>query len=389
MGQSPTQLYNIDISQFDFGDHSTNKGAILKVTITSIILVSLVVVVRALVRAYIVRRVFLDDVLIIFGAVFTVALSATTLAATKYGLGQHVWNLDLTNILSETKHCIQLLFVCYLFYACAISFTKLSIVVSYVRILPNRSLRLVMYATGVVVGLLWLCSVFATIFQCSPVKAAWDFTITNRRCYPYVHYLYASAAITIATDVMLCTIPLPYFWRLQLPRRQKLVICFLFLVGAVACIASVFRIANLHMLTRADITYDVVSSLNWSIVECSLGIICVSVPPLRPLASWFLPNDFLSQCQSSAPQSVPKRFTVGSTLRNTSGSAQSPNRTVDMYSEMDRQLLEMELSERKQPISRERRADASSESGRENNSANSMEELAPAYLGEGRKTVDG
>ena len=61
MGQSPAQLYNIDISQFDLGDHSTNKGAILKVTITSVVLVSLVVAVRTLVRAYIVRRVFLDD----------------------------------------------------------------------------------------------------------------------------------------------------------------------------------------------------------------------------------------------------------------------------------------------------------------------------------------
>ena len=61
MGQSPTQPYNIDISQFDLGDHSTNKGAILKVTITSVVLVSLVVAVRTLVRAYIVRRVFLDD----------------------------------------------------------------------------------------------------------------------------------------------------------------------------------------------------------------------------------------------------------------------------------------------------------------------------------------
>ena len=60
-----------------------------------------------------------------------------------------------------------------------------------------------------------------------------------------------------------------------------------------------------------------------------------------------------------------------------------------MYSEMDRQLLEMEQLERKQPISRERRADASSESGRENNSADSIEELARAYLGGGRKTVDG
>jgi len=61
MGQSPVQPYNVDISQFDHGDHSTNKGAILKVTITSVVLVSLVVVVRTLVRAYIVRRVFLDD----------------------------------------------------------------------------------------------------------------------------------------------------------------------------------------------------------------------------------------------------------------------------------------------------------------------------------------
>jgi len=60
-----------------------------------------------------------------------------------------------------------------------------------------------------------------------------------------------------------------------------------------------------------------------------------------------------------------------------------------MYSEMDRQLLEMELLERTQPISRERRAGASSESGRENNLADSVEELAPAYLGEGRKTVHG
>lgn len=102
-----------------------------------------------------------------------------------------------------------------------------------------------MYATGVVVGLLWLCSVFATIFQCSPVRAAWDFTITNRRCFPYVHYLYASAAITIATDVMLCTIPLPYFWRLQLPRRQKLVICFLFLVGAVSVSPTQDRLSEI------------------------------------------------------------------------------------------------------------------------------------------------
>lgn len=45
------------------------------------------------------------------------------------------------------------------------------------------------------------------------------------------------------------------------------------------------------ILTTADY---LVSPLNWTIIECSLGIICVSVPPMRPLLAKLAPPCFSS-----------------------------------------------------------------------------------------------
>lgn len=82
----------------------------------------------------------------------------------------------------------------------------------------------------------WLYSqssgVFVTIFQCRPVAAAWDFTIPGRKCIDYVDYLYASSAINVATDLILCVLPWPYLWRLHMPMKQRVILCLLFGGGA-------------------------------------------------------------------------------------------------------------------------------------------------------------
>jgi hypothetical protein len=43
------------------------------------------------------------------------------------------------------------------------------------------------------------------------------------------------------------------------------------------------------------VTDNLVSSLIWSIIECSLGIICVAIPPMRPLLSRMFPKLLRSQ----------------------------------------------------------------------------------------------
>jgi hypothetical protein len=61
---------------------------------------------------------------------------------------------------------------------------------------------------------LWICGIFVPIFQCQPVNGAWAFTARGA-CINYVGYLYASSAINVFTDVLLCTLPIPHLWRLR------------------------------------------------------------------------------------------------------------------------------------------------------------------------------
>ena len=125
------------------------------------------------------------------------------------------------------------MFLGNIFYVCAITFTKLSIIVSYLRIFPYNRLHVAMYVTAVVTVGLFIASVPATILQCIPVSAAWDLSVDDKgaKCFSFTNFLYASTAINVTTDLVLCTAPLPYFWSLQLPKKQKIIVSFLFFIG--------------------------------------------------------------------------------------------------------------------------------------------------------------
>ena len=126
---------------------------------------------------------------------------------------------------------IQLLYISYIFYAVAICLTKLSIIATYLRIIPQKSFQRLIYAIGAVIVALCITSVFVTVFQCTPVHSAWNFTLTERKCLPYVTFLYVSSSVNMVTDILLCLVPLPFIWRLRIPKQQRVVLCCLFGVG--------------------------------------------------------------------------------------------------------------------------------------------------------------
>lgn len=106
-----------------------------------------------------------------------------------------------------------------------------------------------MYMTLFVVGGLWICGIFVTLFQCDPVDQAWKID-PNRKCINYVNYLYASSAVNVFTDIVLCILPIPHLWKLsesspktslnfvliltqsEMPVRQRIALCLLFVGGA-------------------------------------------------------------------------------------------------------------------------------------------------------------
>lgn len=170
----------------------------------------------------------------ILALLFAILLSTSCLLGERFGLGKHIWNLDsdLMALPADVARITKVLYGCYLSYSSAITFTKFSITATYIRIFPpGGGLRWIVYAIGVVVLSFWISSIFAIIFTCVPVQAAWDYTITNARCYGVVRYFYVAAGFNIGTDLLLCLLPMPSFWALSMPKSQRVILCMLFGIG--------------------------------------------------------------------------------------------------------------------------------------------------------------
>jgi hypothetical protein len=169
----------------------------------------------------------------ILALIFALLLSVSCLVGESFGLGKHIWNLNenLLDLAYDIGRVTKALYGCYLAYSTSITFTKLSIVATYIRIFPNGGLRYSIYAVGLVVIIFWITSVFAIIFTCVPIEAAWDYSIKDSKCIHILDYFYTAAAVNIATDLLLCFLPLPTIWRLHMPKAQRVVVCFIFGMG--------------------------------------------------------------------------------------------------------------------------------------------------------------
>nr|XP_036589603.1 uncharacterized protein CTRU02_00357 [Colletotrichum truncatum]KAF6801608.1 integral membrane protein [Colletotrichum truncatum] len=111
----------------------------------------------------------------------------------------------------------------------------------------------------------------------------WDRSIEGQ-CLNISAIGYAGAACSILEDVVLFVIPIPELLKLQLSRKKKIALVFMFSVASFACIASMIRLK--YMVSYAntyDATWDNVEIVLWSSIELNSAIVCGSLPALLPL----------------------------------------------------------------------------------------------------------
>lgn len=61
---------------------------------------------------------------------------------------------------------------------------------------------------------------------------SWDVTITEGTCIDRPAIYIATAVANIVSDVMIFSLPIPIVVKLQIPRRQKIGLFFIFAVGS-------------------------------------------------------------------------------------------------------------------------------------------------------------
>jgi hypothetical protein len=196
--------------------------------------------------------------------------------------------------------------------------TKTAILLLYIRMAAAHPfLRYASFGTLAIVNTAGIVLTFLNIFQCRPIRAAFD--KDSGTCIDVVSLYLSSAPINVLTDLAILLLPLPILTRLRMEFRQKVALVATFTVGAFVTVVDVIRIVYLqdalreevlaqsgrggnddnglnsiansgNTMSSKDFVYHASFSLMWSAVEVSVGLMCCCVLVLKPLVMKVVPK---------------------------------------------------------------------------------------------------
>lgn len=109
-------------------------------------------------------------------------------------------------------------------YGFGIAFAKCSIVHLYFTTgsLPAQQFRTAIYGLAFILIPCGLSDVFVAIFQCSPIRFAWDKSVQGSRIDQTAFYRWTSFP-NIITVVSMLSLPMPMVWNCMPPWPRRLV----------------------------------------------------------------------------------------------------------------------------------------------------------------------
>jgi hypothetical protein len=175
----------------------------------------------------------------------------TTMGAeTRHGLGKHT--AELTADMNPTA-ALELFFYGEATYYITVSLTKISILFLYLKVIPHQGYRIFSWIMMGFVALTGFTCVVAGIFQCNPIRRAWHPADVPGTCFNQVALYLANAGLNILQDLIIYFLPVRTLWNLQLPRKQRIALIVVFVVGAFVCLTG---IQPHESLTMASVSED-------------------------------------------------------------------------------------------------------------------------------------
>ncbi|KAL9565684.1 hypothetical protein ACKAV7_009866 [Fusarium commune] len=286
---------------------------------------------RMYTNAVILRKFLIDDYLILFAWILSIAAQSCLLNAySRKLLGVHAWEMPI-----DSNTDSALLVMCTtLTYIPTTILSKLTLCFFYYRLSPSLWYQYSVYFTG------FLCSAslvgiwFSVLFACKPIAAGWDVRMSvGATCINRPPIYITQAAFGCITDVMLLVLPIPTVIGLQMSTRQKLGLVGLFAIGSITLITSIVRLVLLlPSLSNPDQSWSLAEGCLWVIIEANLLIMCGSLPTLRVFLKNVAPRVLgdKSTRKGSEEQSGSANFGL-----HTFGGSNGPRRKFDTLVELE------------------------------------------------------
>ncbi|KAL4807780.1 hypothetical protein BDV18DRAFT_107973 [Aspergillus unguis] len=314
------------------------------VLITSIVLLILSVIITAL-RLYTRLRITctagFDDILIVLGLGFAIAMAVILCIATEqWGLVRHIWDVPLEwlPMVSKLNLTFQILF------SLSCSLTKLSLLWFCRRLLIVGSKGVYsIYNVAMIIGMVVVTIssalfVLFSIFQCLPIHAYWDIEPQYpHHCLNDGAIVFSASTINIFTDVITTILPMPLIWKLKMPTRQRIAVMCIFGLGIIVDVAGAVRTYYVwqSLIVSYDETWEGWPVLLAATVEINLGLLCASAPALRPLINFCVPR----LVGSSYPYNSNRKYNTKESkeskpswkLKSSSGNSSSGSRDSYLY----------------------------------------------------------
>ncbi|KAK4164572.1 hypothetical protein QBC43DRAFT_48544 [Cladorrhinum sp. PSN259] len=278
----------------------SNQASVFIVGIVFSVVAITVMALRIYCRLYITQGgLGLDDWLMLAGVICNVGLSAANMVCAWYGAGVHMTDRPLEEWLLNYPGLFQSNYANRLLYVLALCFVKMSLLVFYLRVDPRNLTRYAIYFLMFTVIGLTVATVLICIFECWPPALYWDVPaqlsgLAAEKCMNPASrqtFFEANGIINIVQDIGIYLLPVPMLWKLQVPRRQKAALLFLFCIGFVALAAGCVRYSYvLKLADTADIWFYFADSLNWCSIEVYAAIICGSASTFRVLFKTYTPR---------------------------------------------------------------------------------------------------
>jgi hypothetical protein len=138
--------------------------------------------------------------------------------------------LPITETLPNLVIILKLTVSYALIYTACISTVKLSVLFFYLRVFPNKHMRI---ATKIVIGFVtvWaVANILMFFLICRPFEANYNPAIGGT-CGNQVSAFIAVGAYNIVSDFVVLTLPLRTIWTLNTKKQMKLSLTAIFLAG--------------------------------------------------------------------------------------------------------------------------------------------------------------
>ncbi|KAM5469765.1 hypothetical protein MauCBS54593_004319 [Microsporum audouinii] len=283
-------------------DHGPEQGwrtVIFVVTLLMVILSAGSVAFRLASRLYVMRQaVKIHDYLIVLAWMTAFGLSYSILYGTTKGLGLNMEFIPI-ELRPQLKKAIYSFSV---LYNPTLMLTKTSILLFYLRSIGKaRAFRWAIYTTLFVVNAAGLALLLLNIFRCKPIQSAYSYpALESAVCINFVDLYLASVPLNVVSDFAILMLPLPVLSQMTLPFKHRTALGLMFSAGALVTTITLIRTAMLQFayITQVQVQeaadwdgidenqfpWHASESFMWSAIEVNVGIICVCVPMLKPLA---------------------------------------------------------------------------------------------------------